>query len=296
MAVKKDELAKQQTNFNLLTLTQSISSDVIDEELDGLGSIPFDKAKIPSGGNLSFDLPGDSDEETISTTEIEGVILYHHPINSYWPDKYNGGNEPPQCSSFDGKTGIDISTGEVKQCSECPHNMYGSEGQGKACKNIHRCYILREGNPVPLLLALPPTSLSFLRNYIAKKLLFKGLRSYEVVTKITLKAEKNSSGIKYSRAAFSLVGTLSDAQKQDVQKMTELVKSIAKSNVIEIDSADYNAPAPKSPDVIVEDNYPQAPPAPDEAPEEEKLSTPKSDPFDFVDVTPANPKNENPFS
>ena len=54
-------------NENALTAVQSfalapISSEVTDlikEELDGLGQIPFDTVKIPSGGGLAFELSGD---------------------------------------------------------------------------------------------------------------------------------------------------------------------------------------------------------------------------------------------
>ena len=54
-------------NENALTAVQSfalapISSEVTDlikEELDGLGQIPFDTMKIPAGGSVTFELSGD---------------------------------------------------------------------------------------------------------------------------------------------------------------------------------------------------------------------------------------------
>lgn len=52
---------------------------------------------------------------------------------------------------------------------------------------MHRVYTLREGEMLPLLLTLPPTSLKNLSDYIALRVVSKGMRSYGVVTKVSLK-------------------------------------------------------------------------------------------------------------
>lgn len=44
---KKNELAVTATNFNLVTLTGDMA-EAVAEEMDGLGTIPFDRVKIPS--------------------------------------------------------------------------------------------------------------------------------------------------------------------------------------------------------------------------------------------------------
>lgn len=142
----KNEVATTtEKSFELVTLTGELA-EAIAEEMDGLGTIPFERAKIPSGGGLAFELPGETEDEPVMSTELTGVILYHHPVNAYWTEQYSGGNEQPDCSSYDGKQGIEGETGEIHDCSKCPHNQFGSNGTGKACKNIHRCYILQEGN------------------------------------------------------------------------------------------------------------------------------------------------------
>lgn len=239
MAEKKNEIVVQ--DFNLMTITGDMA-EAIAEEMDGLGPISFDRVKIPSGGGLAFELPGEDDETPETAQELVGVILDHHPVNAYWADKYSGGNEQPDCSSFDGKTGVDRETGEIKNCDGCPYNKFGSDNAGKACKNVHRCYILREGNPVPLLLALPPTSLKPLRDYIAKKILLKGMRCWQVLTKITLKKEKNANGIVYSRAVFSLVGPLTPEQVAQTEAMKNFVKTTYRQ--VDIDSGDYTVARP----------------------------------------------------
>ena len=244
-----NEVAVANSNFNLVTIEGEIA-EAMKEEMDGLGSVPFDRVKIPSGGGIAFELPGETDEDTETATELVGVILYHHPVNAYWKEKFEGGNEQPDCSSQDGKQGIDRETGECKDCSTCPYNQFGSDGNGKACKNVHRVYMLREGNPVPIILSLPPTSLKFMRDYISKRILLKGMRCYHAVTKITLKKEKSAGGITYSRAAFSFVEKLSPEQISAAEAMANSIKQTDRN--IDVDGADYATATPAAGDGFME--------------------------------------------
>lgn len=234
----KNEVVTTEKRFDLVTIKGELA-EAIAEEMDGLGAIPFEKVKIPSGGGLAFELPGETEDEPVMATELVGVILDHHPVNAYWAEKYSGGNEQPDCSSYDGKQGVERETGEIHDCSKCPHNQFGSDGAGKACKNIHRCYILQEGSPVPLVLALPPTSLKYLRDYIGKKILLKGMRCWDAVTKITLKKDKSSDNITYSRAAFAFVKALDEDQRAEAKAMAETIKATTRTLPV-IDDADYN--------------------------------------------------------
>ncbi len=246
-----NEVAVVNSNFNLITLEGELA-EAIAEEMDGLGTIPYDRVKIPSGGGVAFELPGDDDEDSDVTKELVGVILHHHPVNAYWREKFAGGNEQPDCSSYDGKIGIVRDTGECRDCSSCQYNQFGSDGDGKACKNIHRIYLLREGNPVPLILSLPPTSLKYMRDYISKKILLKGMRCYQAVTKITLKKEKSSGGIDYSRAAFAFGGKLTPEQIQAAEAMANSIKQ-SNSNV-DVNNDDYETAPTQTPPPKVDEN------------------------------------------
>lgn len=242
----KNEVAVVADNFNLVTLSGELG-EAIAEEMDGLGTIPYDRVKIPSGGGLAFEIPGEDPDNPESATEIVGVILYHHPVNAFWKEKFAGGNEQPDCSSFDGKQGVERETGECKDCGKCAYNQFGSDGAGKACKNMHRVYIVREGNPVPLILTLPPTSIKSMRDYIGKSIVLKGMRSYDAVTKITLKKEKNAAGIAYSRAVFAFAGKLNPTAAAEAKAMADSIKITSKS--VDIEGDDYDtAPATASTD------------------------------------------------
>ena len=243
MGKEKNEVAVVSQDFNLVTLSEDLAQGIA-EEMDGLGQIPFDRVKIPSGGGLAFEVPGEDEDNPESASELVGVILHHHPVNAYWAEAFSGANESPDCSSIDGKQGVERETGEIKDCASCPFNQFGSDGQGKACKNIHRIYLLREGNPIPIILSLPPTSIKSMRDYIGKRILVKGLRSYQVITKITLKKEKNAAGIAYSKAVFSFVDKLTESQAAECKKMSETIKEQDLQADVE---SEYNvAPAPQT--------------------------------------------------
>ena len=214
-------------NINLPALSNDLAT-AINEEMDGL-SIEFDRVRIPSGGGLAFEIPGDDPDNPDLAKEIIGVIVDQHPVNAYWAVKYSGENNPPDCSSMDGKVGITVD-GQEKDCATCQYNQWGSDedGRGKACKNMRRIYILPEGEMFPLLLTLPPTSLKNFSNYLAKRVIAKGRRSHNVLTKISLKKAVNSSGITYSQATFTLAGILSPEDAKKIEEYSRGIKAITR--------------------------------------------------------------------
>ena len=229
----KDLAVVKNDEFTLPALRDM--GEIFQEELEGLDlSNIFDRVKIPTGGGLAFEVPGETDDEPETVKEIVGLIIDHHPVNAYWAEKFAGGNNPPDCSSLDGKVG---STGQV--CATCPMNQWGSaqDGKSKACKNMHRIYILREGEMFPLLLTLPPTSLKNFANYLAKRVVAKGKRSHEVITKISLKKATNFAGINYSQAVFSVAGVLSFEDAKKAAKLVEGIKPLTRK--LEVATDEY---------------------------------------------------------
>lgn len=214
-------------DFNIIPMDEKRLA-IMAEELDGLGQIPFDVIKIPSGGGLVFELPGDDPENPDTEKVIRGIIVHHHAVNAWWREAYTGGNAAPDCASLDGKLGVDMITGETKRCDTCPFNQFGSadNGNGKACKNGHRVYILREGEMLPLMISLPPTSLKALKDYLAKRLIMKGIRPVDVITEISLAKEKSADGISYSKCVFKKAGELSPEQKALSYASSDFVKRI----------------------------------------------------------------------
>ena len=204
-------------NEALALLKEAMEDDCVGMEFG------LDKIKIPAGGMTAFEVPGDEDEPEM-VKDITGVILFNHPAFAYYTDKYTGGNNPPDCGSFDGVTGVGTPGGP---CAECPFNKFGSgEGQAKACKNRRILYIIREGEIFPMTLNLPTGSLKGFMKYV-KRQLTKGRKLNGIVTKIQLKKATSQTGIAFSQAAFSFVRKLQPAEIASINAMTAQVKTYA---------------------------------------------------------------------
>ena len=216
----KETAVAKKDSFQVPALAGEMA-EAFREEMDGL-SVEFDRVKIPAGGGMAFEVPGET-EEVDYEKELVGVIVDHHPVNSYWPESMSGENNPPDCSSNDGKVGIGDPGGE---CATCYLNKWGSgkDGKGKACKNMHRVYVLREGEMFPLLLTLPPTSIRNFSGYMAKRIVGKGRRSFAVITRVTLKKVESGSGHSYSQAQFVVVGSLDSDAAEAMQAYSDRMK------------------------------------------------------------------------
>lgn len=184
---------------------------------DSVGGRPTLKAKVGAGGVKVFQITNGSRD--IVMEKFQGVIIAHHKSNALFRAKTDeeeteNMNTPPLCSSVDGEIGVVLETGECRSCETCPHNVFGTSGKGKACKNMHRLYILVEGCPIPVTLTLPPTSLELWRNYALMDVAAAGLDMAEVVTEFGLTNEVNEAGQKYSIVNFKLVGKVNQDVKE----------------------------------------------------------------------------------
>jgi hypothetical protein len=198
-------------------------AEALTSELGGM-DISFDRVSIPAAGGQAFEVPGELPGETDMVKDFSGVILFHHPMFTYYRERFSGGNNAPDCGSYDGNVGVGNPGGV---CATCPLNQFGSgENGGKACKNKRRIYVLREGELIPILLVLPAGSMKEFSVYV-KRLLAKGKKSNSVVTKFSLKKVTNASGIAYSQAQFAVDRVLTAEEMPFVQAMSDQVKSFA---------------------------------------------------------------------
>lgn len=201
MNYEQDNAMKTREQFLLPAMTTGdFSQEELAEDMDGM-QMSFQRVKIPSGGALQFEIPSDDPENPDYAKTLEGVILYHHPNNAYWPEgsEYDDSTSP-LCSSTDGKLGIGEPGGV---CAACALNAYGSaaEGAGKACKNMRVLYFLRSGDYMPLQVTLPPTSLKPFREFMNQSFMLRRRVSYGSVVQIGLKRMNNGKD-DYSVATF----------------------------------------------------------------------------------------------
>ncbi len=174
---------------------------------DSAGIRPaFRHVKIPTGGGLQFEIPGDDPQNPDYTRTLEGVILYNHPSCAYWaPGKSESDGNTPLCISNDSITGYGTPGGP---CALCDFNKYntgidsnGNITKGKACKNMRQVYILQSGEFMPLHLTLSPTSLKPFNDFMNISFINRRRPTWASVVQIGLKRiEANPKD--YSMATF----------------------------------------------------------------------------------------------
>ena len=204
--------------------TGEFSDDDLQDDLDGV-QLSFTRVKIPSGGAVFFEIPGDNPDDPVPTKEIEGIILYSHLNYAYWPDgsEYDD-NIPPLCTSFDGKVGCGEPGGA---CDMCMFNKYGTAtdgkgnpSKGKACKNMRNLYILRSGEIMPIMLSLSPTSLKPYNDFASACFLSKNRPTYTGIVKISLRKVEGANA--YSVAVFKKVRNF---EGEELAKVTAYAKN-----------------------------------------------------------------------
>lgn len=222
-------ITKSTINLPILSNPHGVA-EVISANLDGMAAA-FPRIKFPSGGLLAFEVPGDEGPDVAK--ELVGVIVDQMNTNTYWSQKFTGENQAPDCFSADGKVGrrnpeakLPWKT-DTMECSMCPFNQYGSDasGQGKACKNNKKIYMVREGEILPLEITIPPSSLGAFQTYVVQ--LTSKVRPIDgVVTRIKLKKATSKGGIEYSQAVFTKAADLSPEETAAIRSYARSMKSI----------------------------------------------------------------------
>ena len=208
MYEQTNTMMENKTSFQIPQLLDGddFTSEDLADDMEGL-RLSFTRIKIPGGGHLQFEIPSGNPDVPDYAPYLEGVILYSHNSNAYWPEgsEYDD-NVPPFCQSFDGKQGYGEPGGV---CAACAFNQFGStaNGSGKACKNMRQIYLLRSGEYLPLQLSLPPTSLRPFNDFMNLAFVARRRPSYSAIVEIGLKRAE-SGGYTYSVATFRKVRDL----------------------------------------------------------------------------------------
>jgi hypothetical protein len=167
----------------------------------GISALDLTRIRVPTGGGLSWEIETLDGIEQIK--EVTGWIGAWRTARAFWKESFGrgGGVKPPDCTSRNGFTGVGDPGGD---CSQCPYAQFGSAeaGAGQACKQMRQILLIRPGELLPTLLAVPPTSLKNATQYFLQ-LLGKGLPFWALETKFTLERATNAGGINYAKVRFS---------------------------------------------------------------------------------------------
>ena len=224
----EEEAALTEYRFQIPDYTHSdFSNEDLEEDFEGI-PLSFKKLKIPSGGSKVFEEPSSDPENPMYSKTVQGVILYSHPAYAYWEEGEEfSDNAAPLCSSIDGNVGIGTPGG---LCETCVYNRYGSDvnGKGKACKNMRNLYILRDGEFMPILLSLPPTSLRPFREFTNATFMLRRRPIWSAVIQISLRRVENGAN-SYSVAAFKKLYDFTGEQLQQIREIAADFRSQIKT-------------------------------------------------------------------
>jgi hypothetical protein len=143
-----------------IALNQTEVTEMFGEsKLDTATRLSFNVMKI-SRETAQFELAGDFYKM------VSGNVLFKHMANQWWEtrfeDRKEGESVMPNCYSVDAVKPCGGDKMQSEFCATCPQNKFGSgkDGSGKACRNTVRFLFLPDGAVLPVVLSIPPTSLS----------------------------------------------------------------------------------------------------------------------------------------
>lgn len=217
----------------VLTISQPDAISVLTEMLSAeqFSVYNFPSVSVPRE-SIRFTVETEDGEKEL--TEITGVILEAKTSKAYWAKAYGSGTiGAPDCRSDNGKIGVGNPGGN---CLICPWNQYGTApgGDGKACKENRILFFLMDGDMIPTIITLPPTSIKPWMNF-QMSLMKKANPSYGVRTKLTLEKVTNKSGKRYVQVNFQSIGKLGEEDLAAVRSYRRAMEGMF---------ASYNAAAP----------------------------------------------------
>jgi hypothetical protein len=162
---------------------------------------------------------------------VQGHVVFVHKANQYYSKKYDGSKVPPDCYSIDGDTPSGGNAMMDCPCKPCPHNQWGSaaEGQGKACRNTMRVFLVLDHDPMPYVLKVPPTSLTgsgaFLQGLYQKTQACAKNAGFSVLYPVRVSLSLTST--KFARGEASVltlepIGILDPSKADDADKWRKL--------------------------------------------------------------------------
>lgn len=173
-------------------------------------------------------------EEYLPENKLEGVVINHQRIRAFWKE----GDTIPSCSSIDGIIRSDNPVSS--NCMKCPEAVVGDGN----CKPKERLLLITkvQDQIIPLLLALPPTSIKHFEAH-KRRLMRSKLPLIAVNTVMTLTAIKKN-GYNWGEIEFSINGVADPEMLAVAKKAREELKRFTEG----IGTGDYSEAGDKATD------------------------------------------------
>lgn len=192
MATKKKAAAKTSTSTALVNVDAEMQAEM--EKIQGriaavTGNTISTKGKI-------FRLPdGSSLEGPLNVVVVDWAL-----VNKFYPGKFKESDPtPPACFAAAASIAELVPSTQspdrqADECASCPNNEFGSDGDGKACKNTYLLAVLPEDadeNAEIALLSVPPTSMKAFSAYTNTLKRVGNALPIKVVTEVSFDPEKD---------------------------------------------------------------------------------------------------------
>ena len=216
--------------------TIALLREYLDGEIIGLGNL--DRVKMPAGGGTRWEVPTLEGSEMADS--VDGVIIHTRLARAYWEQDYQGGSEPPECSSQDGRHGqptdaeawlppAEALDDRRFNCVTCANSQWGSAktGRGQACKLTRLLFVLTSESTLPVVISLPPSSTAVARQYLLR-LAARSTRITDVITSVGLERVKGDGVPDYSRAVLraSTAKALSEGDRANLAAYAEQLRPL----------------------------------------------------------------------
>lgn len=230
------EVLPPEVAFPLLEDPNSVLA-LFDERLASGESLPIldlPRIRVAGGGAVNFRVETPEGEET--PRKIRGILSAYRTARVYWKSR-NAGKKPPDCSSKDGFTGVGDPGGK---CADCPFARFGSAfkpdgtpSNGQACKDVRQALFLMEGEMLPHLISIPPTSLKAFNQYTLTMISARA-HYWGAYTEMTLQAAESDEGMPYAKIIFRLGQRITDEKGLRIfQMFHERMKSVLKPAIVD---------------------------------------------------------------
>ena len=199
-AASGSDVAVKKTGTNIVNIRAQLEADLLKL-----------KSQTQAGGGDKIQIKAQSKQFALPdgqlTNELELVIVDFVTVYQFYQGKYDPKNIVPAACFAIGEIPTQLvpsNNSPDKQsdsCSGCPNNQFGSDGDGKACKNMRRLAVLPPDadDSTPLwLLDVSPTAIKGFDGYVNSVARQFNLPPVGVITRVSFDPNQD-----YARLMFS---------------------------------------------------------------------------------------------